>query len=57
MKYMVRNLDRPNNTLVYSIHSNLDSFILYTESDINEQRKGNEEELKPLEQYYSSPEK
>ena len=39
MKYMVSNLDRPNNTLVYSIHSNLDSFILYNESDINEQIK------------------
>ena len=28
MKYMVSNLNKPNNTLVYSIHSNLDYFIL-----------------------------
>ena len=57
MKYMVSNLDRPNNTPFYSIHSNLDSFILYNESDINEQIKGNEEEFKPSEQNYSSPDK
>ena len=31
MKYMVSNRDRPNNTPIYSIHSNLDSFILYNE--------------------------
>ena len=37
MKYMVRNLDRPNNTLVYSFHLDLDSFILYNEDDIIEQ--------------------
>ena len=27
MKYMVSNIDMPNNTLVYSINSDLDSFI------------------------------
>ena len=36
MKYMVSNIDRPNNTLVYSIHSDLEFFILYNENDINE---------------------
>ena len=44
MKYMVRNQDRPNNTPLYSIHSNLDSFILYNEDDINEQVNEKEEE-------------
>ena len=29
MKYMVSNIDRPNNTPIYSIHSDLESFILY----------------------------
>ena len=33
MKYMVNNQDRPNNTPLYSIHSSLDSFILYNEDD------------------------
>ena len=37
MKYMVSNIYRPNNTSVYSIHSDLDSFILYNENDIDEQ--------------------
>ena len=31
MKYMVRNIDRPISTPVYSINSDLDSFILYNE--------------------------
>ena len=47
MKYMVRNLDSPNNTYVYSIHSDLDSFILYNENDINEKVNENEGELSP----------
>ena len=33
MKYMVSNIDRKNNTHMYSIHSNLDSFILFNEDD------------------------
>ena len=57
MKYMVSNLDRPNNTPIYSIHSNLNSFILYNESDINEQIKENEEDFKPSKQHFPSPNK
>ena len=45
MKYMVRSQDRPNNTPLYSIHSDLDSFILYNEYDINEQVNENEKEI------------
>ena len=41
MKYMVSSLDRPNNTPIYSIHSDLDSFIFYNENDLDE--KVNEE--------------
>jgi len=50
MKYMVSNIDRPNNTPVYSIHSDLDSFILYNENDISEQVNDNEGQLSLPEQ-------
>ena len=50
MKYMVSNIDRPNNTPVYSIHSDLESFILYNENDISEQVNDKEKELSPSEQ-------
>ena len=50
MKYMVSNIDRPNNTPVYSIHSDLDSFILYNENDISEQVDNNEGQLSLPEQ-------
>ena len=53
MKYMVSSLDRPNNTSVYSIHSDLDSFILYNENEISGQVKGSEKELGPPEHSYS----
>ena len=52
MKYMARNWDKPNNTPIYSIHSNLDSFILYNESDINKQIKENEELFKPSKTHF-----
>ena len=55
MKYMVSNRDRPNNTPIYSIHSNLDYFILYNEIDINEQIKENEEDIKPSQQHFQFP--
>ena len=45
MKYMVRSQDRPNNTPLYSIHSDLDSFILCNEDEINEQVNENEKHL------------
>ena len=48
MKYMVSNRDKPNNTPIYSIHSNLDSFILYNEGDIHKQIKENKDTSKPL---------
>ena len=52
MKYMVSNRDKPNNTPIYSIHSNLDSFILYNESDVNKQIIENEEVFKPSETHF-----
>ena len=43
MKYMVSDIDRPNISPIYSIHSNLDSFILYNEDEISQQEKENKE--------------
>ena len=37
MKYMVSNQEMPNNIPMYSIHSNLNSFILHTDEDIDKQ--------------------
>ena len=39
MKYMVINMDRPNNSPIYSIQSILYSFILYNENEITQQDK------------------
>ena len=50
MKFMVSNIDRPNNTPIYSIHSYLDSFILYSQDEINQQEKENEIGLNPPKQ-------
>ena len=41
MKYMVSNMDKPNNTPIYSIQSSLDSFILCNEDEITQQDKEN----------------
>ena len=37
MKFMVTTQDRPNNYPIYSIHSDLDSFILYNDISAQEQ--------------------
>ena len=50
MKYMVSNIDRPNNSPIYSIHSDLDSFILYNEHEISQQEKENKGEFSLPEQ-------
>ena len=42
MKYMVSNKERPKNSPLYSIHSDLDSFILYNDEIPNEQDLVNE---------------
>ena len=48
MKYMVSSLDKANNTAMYSIHSDLDSFILCNEEDLNEQVSEVETDLDTL---------
>ena len=37
MKYMVSSQEKPHNYPLYYVHSDLDSFILYNDEDINEQ--------------------
>lgn len=49
-KYMVRNIDRPNNNPIYFIHSYLDSFIFFNEEEISTQENENKKEVSPLEQ-------
>ena len=55
MKYMVSSQDRPKNTPLYSIHSDLDSFILYNEDEINEKVNEQEEEKGLSEQSNQTP--
>ena len=45
MKYMVSNIDKPNNSPIYSIQSSLYSFILYNEDKITQQEKENKEKI------------
>ena len=45
MKYMVSNIDKPNNSPIYSIQSSLDSFILYNEDEITQQGKETNEHI------------
>ena len=37
MKYMVSSQEKPHNYPLYSAHSDLDSFILYNDGDMEEQ--------------------
>jgi hypothetical protein len=37
MKYMVSSQEKPHNYSLYSIHSDLDSFILYNDGDMDSQ--------------------
>jgi len=37
MKFMVASQEKPHNYPLYLVHSDLDSFILYNDGNINEQ--------------------
>jgi hypothetical protein len=37
MKYMVSSQEKPHNYPLYSVHSDLDSFILYNDGDLDNQ--------------------
>ena len=42
MKYMVSSQEKPNKSPLYSIHTDLDSFIIYNDENLNEQGEGDE---------------
>ena len=42
MKYMVSSQEKPDNSPIYSIHTELDSFIIYNDENINEQGEGDD---------------
>ena len=48
MKYMVSSQERPHNYPLYSAHSDLDSFILYNDGDMEEQDTQLEEDMLDL---------
>lgn len=50
MKFMVTSHDKPHNYPLYSIHLDLDSFILYNDGDINEQISNLETKLCEIEE-------
>ena len=50
MKYMVSNINKPNNSPIYSIQSSLDSFILFNTYEITQQEKENKEKISSPEQ-------
>jgi hypothetical protein len=45
MKYMVNSQDKPHNYLLYSAHSDVDSFILYNDGDTGEKIAQLEEDI------------
>ena len=42
MKYKVSSQEKPDNSPLYSIHTDLESFILYNDENINEQGEGDD---------------
>ena len=50
MKYMVNSQERLDNSPLYSIHTDLDSFILYNDENINEQVTKNEQTIEQEEE-------
>ena len=47
MKYMINSQERPDNISMYSLHSDLNSFILHTDEDTEEYSEGFETNLNP----------
>ena len=50
MKYMVSNIEKPNNSPIYSIQSSLDSFILCNKDEITQPDKENMDPISSPEQ-------
>jgi hypothetical protein len=50
MKYMVNNQEKPHNYPLYYVHSDLDSFILYNDGDLDSQIAQLEDDASGLEE-------
>jgi hypothetical protein len=48
MKYMVNSQEKPHNYPLYSVHSDLDSFILYNDGDLDSQIENLEDDASSL---------
>jgi hypothetical protein len=56
MKYMVNSQEKPHNYPLYSVHSDLDSFILYNDGDLDSQIAQLEDDVSGLEESKAIPE-
>jgi hypothetical protein len=56
MKYMVSSQEKPHKYPLYSIHSDLDSFILYNDGDLDSQIEQLEDNTSGLEEGKETPE-
>jgi ribonuclease HI len=56
MKYMVSSQEKPHNYPLYSVHSDLDSFILYNDGDMERQIANLEDDVYNLEERKATPE-
>jgi hypothetical protein len=50
MKYMVNSQEKPHHYPLYSVHSNLDSFILYNDGDLDSQISQLEDDASGIEE-------
>jgi hypothetical protein len=55
MKYMVNSQEKPHNYPLYSVHSNLDSFILYNDGDLDSQIAQLEDDASSLKESKETP--
>jgi hypothetical protein len=56
MKYMVNSQDKPHNYPLYSVHSDLDSFILYKDGEMECQIAQLEDDVYNMEERKATPE-
>jgi hypothetical protein len=54
-KYMFNSQEKPNNYPLYSVHSDLESFILYNDGDMERQIANLEDDVYNLEENKTSP--
>jgi hypothetical protein len=56
MKYMVNSQDKPHNYPLYSVHLDIDSFILYNDGDMERQIANMEDDVYNSEENITTPE-